>query len=191
MGTVAINFHGPISHPATTKLRNGLCSAVNERLPDGKRKFDKMYLFINSLGGQLDDGLALFGFLRNLPAELTIINAGMIASAAICPFLAGKHRVAFPHSQFHFHDYEWNYPAAHNLTRLEYMDHTQILSSARSKTFDLLKERTSLTEDDFKELKLLDVPTIKDATFAKEKGIVHQVDYFPVPEQVNIFNVDY
>ena len=138
MATVGLNFHGPISYPATTKLRNAMCATVNERLQDGKRQHDKLYLFMNSIGGSLDDGIALFGFLRSLPIELTAINLGLIASIAIAPFLAGKKRIALPHSSFHFHDFEYNYAAAHNLTRLEYQDHTQILNSARDVVFDLL-----------------------------------------------------
>lgn len=195
MGAVGVNFHGPISHPATTKLRNVLCSGVNERIqqgPDaGKRKFDKLYLFINSTGGQIDDGISLFGFIRSLPVEVTTINTGLIASIAIMPFMAGKIRVALPHSQFHFHDFEWNYPAAHNLTRLEYIDHTQILNSSRQRTMEILKQNTSITDEEFEQLKLFDVPTIKDAAFAKERGIVHEVNYVTITEEMNIFNVDY
>lgn len=191
MAIIGLNFHGPISHPATTRLRNALCAVVNERGQDGKRKNDKLYLFMNSVGGPLDDGIALFGFLRSLPIELTTINVGLIASIAIAPFLAGKKRVALPHSTFHFHDFEYNYAAPHNLTRLEYQDHTQLLNSARDVVFDLLKQNTSLTDSDLKELKLLEVPTIKDATFAKEKGIVHEVNFLSIPEEMNILNVDY
>jgi len=53
MALVGLNFHGPISHPATTKLRNALCAAVNDRGEDGKRKNEKLCLFMNSLGGCL------------------------------------------------------------------------------------------------------------------------------------------
>jgi ATP-dependent Clp protease protease subunit len=139
----------------------------------------------------LDDGLALFGFLRSLPIEVTTINVGLIASIAIAPFLAGKKRIALPNAHFHFHDFEYNYSGAHNLTRLEYQDHTQILNSSRDAVFDLLKENTSITDGDLKEFELLEVPTIKDAAFAKEKGIVHEVNFFPIPEDASIFNVDY
>ncbi|HWW16317.1 MAG TPA: ATP-dependent Clp protease proteolytic subunit [Candidatus Dormibacteraeota bacterium] len=191
MAIAGINFNGPITHPATTKLRNVLCGGINERLQDGKRKFDKLCLFMNSPGGSLDDGIGLFGFLRSLPIEVTTINVGIVASIAIAPFLAGTKRIALPHARFHFHDFEYNYAAAHNLTRLEYLDHTQILNSARDVVFDLLKKNTSLTDGDLKKLKLLEIPAIKDAAFAKEKGIVHEVDFFPVTEEMNIFNVDY
>jgi len=191
MGTVAISFHGPISHPATNKLRNAFCGAANERLQDGKRRNQKVFLFLNSTGGSLDDGIALYGFLRSLPFELTTINVGIVASIAIAPYMAGKHRIALPHSIFHFHDYEWNYGAPHNLTRLEYLDHTQLLNSARETTFNILKENTTLTDEDLKNLQLLDIPIIKDAAFAKEKGIVHEIKFLTIAEDINVFNVEY
>ena len=91
MAIVGMNFHGPISHPATTKLRNALCASANERYTNGpnagKRSFDRIYLFMNSTGGQIDDGLSLFGFIRSLPVEITTINTGLIASIAILPLL--------------------------------------------------------------------------------------------------------
>src|ERR1700674_5868490 len=142
MPTVCVNFHGPMNHPATTKLRNVLCGGVNERDKNGKRKFDKLYLYFNSTGGSLDDGISLFGFIRSLPLEVTTINTGYVASIGIAPFLAGKARIALPHSIFHFHDYEWNYMAPHNLTRVEYLDHTQILNAGRAITFKILQENT-------------------------------------------------
>lgn len=195
MGIVGLNFHGPISHPATNKFRSALCSSVNNRFESGtnagQRRYDKLVIFMNSTGGQLDDGLSLFGLIRSLPLEVITVNVGLIASIAILPFMAGTTRIALPHAKFHFHDYEWNYAGPHNLTRLEYLDHTQFLGSARDTTFEVLKENTLLTDQDLKELKLLDVPVIKDAAFANEKGIVHEVNYFPVPEDMNIFNTEY
>jgi hypothetical protein len=43
----------------------------------------------------------------------------------------------------------------------------------------VLKERATSTDDDFKQLQLLSVPLIKDAAFAKEKGIVSEIQDFP------------
>jgi ATP-dependent protease ClpP protease subunit len=96
-----------------------------------------------------------------------------------------------PHAKFHFHDVEWNYAAAHNMTRLEYQDHTQLLDAGRTTTLQLLKEKTSLTENDFESLKLMQIPVIKGADFAKEKGIVQEVNYLSIPDDMNIVNVDY
>ena len=191
MSIVGINFNGPISHPATTKLRNVLCGAVNERLPNGTRKFDEIYLFLNSGGGSVEDGVGLFGFLSVLPLPVATVNVNLVASISIVPFLAGKKRIALPHAKFHFHDFEWNYAAAHNMTRPEYLDHTQLLDSGRATALQILKENTSLTEGDFKGLKLMEVPLIKGADFAKEKGIVQEIKHVTIPEDAVIFNVDY
>lgn len=191
MATLSINFHGAIGPPATTKLRNLLCGSVMERDQNGNCKFDKLYLYLNSTGGALDDGLSLYGLIRSLPLEVTTINTGMIASIALLPYLAGKTRIALPHALFHFHDYEMNYGAAHNMTRLEFQDHTQLLNAIRDVTFKVLKENTSLTDNDLKELQLLSVPVVKDATFAKKSGIVHEVKDIPIPQDRVIFNVDY
>ena len=157
----------------------------------GKRKFNEIYLFLNSTGGSVEDGIGLFGFLSTLPLPVTTVNVNLVASITIVPFMAGKKRIAFPHAKFHFHDFEWNYAAAHNMTRPEYMDHTQLLDSGRSTALQILKENTSLTDEDFKGLKLMEVPLIKGADFAKEKGIVQEIKYVTIPEDAAIFNVDY
>jgi ATP-dependent protease ClpP protease subunit len=191
MAIVCVNFHGPIGPPQTTKLRNVICNAANDRDQNGNYKFDQLYLYMSSVGGSLDDGMSLFGLIRSLRIGVTTINTGVVASVAILPFLAGAVRIAMPHSLFHFHDFEWNYAAAHNLTRLEFQDHTQFLNAIRDVTFKLLKENTLLTDESLKELQLLSIPVVKDATFAKERGIVEEVKDFPVPEESVIVNVDY
>jgi ATP-dependent Clp protease, protease subunit len=198
MATLGLNFHGTIGHPATTKLRNAICACINERLPSpqqpttlGARKYDKLFLFINSTGGSLDDGISLYGLLRTIPIEVTTINTGIVASIAILPFLAGKKRIAFPHSFFHFHSFEWNYSAPHNMTRLEFADHTQLLDAARNRTVQVLKEDAAFTDAAFDEIKNLNEPVIKDATFAKEEGIVQEINYVAFPDDMAIFNVDY
>jgi ATP-dependent protease ClpP protease subunit len=122
---------------------------------------------MSSPGGALDDALSLYGFLRTLPIKLTTVNMGTIASITIAPFLAGTHGICCPHGIFHFHDFEWNYPAPHAMTRPQYADPTQLLNVSRDKTFEFLKLHTFLTDADFKALQLLDQPVIKDAVFAK------------------------
>lgn len=195
MSIIAINFHGPISHPATTKLRNVLCGANNESITAGpnagQRAFSELYLLISSWGGPLDDAFALFGLLKSQRLKVTTVNTGKIASSAIIPFMAGEARVALPHARFHFHDYEWNYGAAHNMTRIEYIDHTQLLESAKQCTLSILKDRTLLTDDAIQNLQLLNMPIVKDAAFAKDNGIVHGIKDVAVTNTMTILNVDY
>ena len=71
---------------------------------------------------------------------------------------------------------------AEMMTRLQFTDHTQLLDSARDTALNLLKSRTTLTATDLDSFKLLDHPIIKDATFAKEKGIVQEIGFPKFPE---------
>jgi ATP-dependent protease ClpP protease subunit len=71
MAAVALVFSGPIGHPATSRLRNALCGIANEQImgPNNQpmgRRYDKLYLLLNSGGGSLDDGFALYSLLRTL-----------------------------------------------------------------------------------------------------------------------------
>jgi ATP-dependent Clp protease protease subunit len=197
MAALALSFHGNIGHPAITKLRNAICTAVNERVPDqtGRPtttpKYDTLFLLMNSGGGALDDGLSLHNMLKSIPLKVTTVNMGFIASIAILPFLAGETRLAVPNSSFHFHSFEWNYPGAHTLTRQQFADHTQILDAQRAHTTDILKSATHLTDADLEQLHLLAQPSIRDVAFAKARGIVHDVRPFALPAGTPLFNVDY
>ncbi|MGC2518295.1 MAG: ATP-dependent Clp protease proteolytic subunit [Burkholderiales bacterium] len=185
-------FSGPITHPATTKLRNAICGAVNGVFAgQNNQKCEKLFLLMNSSGGSLDDGFSLYNLLRTIQTEVVTVNMGQIASIANVPFLAGSHRIACPHSYFHFHNFDWNYPSAHTLTRQQFTDHTQLIDIARVNKKALFKAHTKLTEADFETLKFLEEPLVKDAAFAKAKGIVQEIAFPVLPAGTPIFNVDY
>ena len=168
-----LNFNGPINHPATTKLRNVICGGINERLapippaPLGAKRYDKLFLLINSTGGSLEDGLSLYGLLKTIPLEVTTINTGLVASIAIMPFMAGRHRIAFPHSIFHFHSTAWSISAAQVMTRSQFTDVTQLMDTTRDRIIEVLKSDASFTDADLDEIKQLNEPVVKDAAFAK------------------------
>jgi len=95
VATIALAFTGPINHPATGKLRNAICSVPNERVQDSQgtliRKYDTLYLLLDSTGGSLDDGFSLYGLIRTVSADLGVkvitVNMGLIASIANVVFL--------------------------------------------------------------------------------------------------------
>jgi ATP-dependent protease ClpP protease subunit len=161
--------------------------------PTGSRKHDRLFLLLNSTGGSLDDGFALYNLIRLYEAfkiEVVTVNMGMVASVANVIFMAGARRIATPHSFFHFHNFEWALPAQ-NFTREKFDDVTRILDMSRTLNLDLLKERTALTDADFDSLKLLDSPVVRDASFAKEKGIVQEIGFPDIPVDTIIYNVEY
>jgi ATP-dependent protease ClpP protease subunit len=189
---VALVFNGPINHPATTKLRNAICAAVNGGLAGQAGVCcNPLYLLISSPGGAIEDGFSLYNLLRVIEPDVITINMGQIASIANVVFLGGDYRIACPDSYFHFHDFDWNYPGAHTMTREHFADHSQLMDTARANKKALFKQRTKLTDADFESLKFLDEPVIKDAAFAKNKGVVQEIAVPTLPAGTIILNVDY
>lgn len=60
-------------------------------------------LFINSFGGSVYDGLALFDLLESLPCEVHTVCLGSAMSMSLILFLVGDVRSAYPRSTFMAH----------------------------------------------------------------------------------------
>jgi ATP-dependent protease ClpP protease subunit len=190
MSEVALAFNGPINAPATTRLRNAICGIANGGNTNNQIP-SKFWLLISSSGGNVEDGFALYNLLRILTCEVVTVNMGQIASIANVVFLGGSYRIACPESYFHFHDFDWPFATAHTMTRDNLADTAQLLEIAKRNKKAIFKSRTKLTDADFEALQFLDHPMIKDASFAKDKGIIHEISLPNLPAGTPIFNVDY
>jgi ATP-dependent Clp protease, protease subunit len=58
---------------------------------------------INSFGGSVSDGFAIYNALREHPAKVRTYGDGFVASAALYPFMAGDERYANNVSAYYFH----------------------------------------------------------------------------------------
>ena len=64
---------------------------------------DEIHVHINSGGGSVAEGFAIYNALRAHPAKIITHADGFVASAGIFPFLAGEERIANIVSAFYFH----------------------------------------------------------------------------------------
>lgn len=64
---------------------------------------DTLHVHIDSYGGAVSEGFALYNSLKSHPAKVITHADGFVASAAIYPFLAGDERIASPLSAFYLH----------------------------------------------------------------------------------------
>ena len=64
---------------------------------------DVINVRINSCGGSVSEGWAIYNALKAHPAKIKTFADGFVASAAIYPFLAGEERIANSVSAFYFH----------------------------------------------------------------------------------------
>lgn len=84
---------------------DGNVRALLETLDDMRSRFQKFVLqiFINSQGGDMNHGFAIYDYLRRYPAPVVTIAEGLVASAGVIMFLAGEHRLITPHSSIMLH----------------------------------------------------------------------------------------
>lgn len=61
-------------------------------------------LHIDSYGGSVSEGWAIYNALRQTNAKIRTYGDGFVASAALFPFLAGDERIASPVSAYFLHD---------------------------------------------------------------------------------------
>ncbi len=73
--------------------------ALNEDDPN-----EPITLYINSPGGDVYSGLAVYDYIRIMPAPLITVCVGMAASMGALLFLAGEKRLVMPHSRIMIHD---------------------------------------------------------------------------------------
>ena len=66
---------------------------------------DPIKLYINSPGGDVDAGYAIFDMVRFISAPVTMVGMGLVASAAVLVLLAvpAERRVALPNSTYLIH----------------------------------------------------------------------------------------
>jgi ATP-dependent protease ClpP protease subunit len=67
---------------------------------DWQKPFDAVRVVINSPGGRVDKGMAMYDYLRALPGvTITTEAIGQCSSIATAVFLAGSVRIAHPHTE--------------------------------------------------------------------------------------------
>ena len=66
---------------------------------------DPIYVYINSPGGDVDSGFAIYDMIRYVTSPVTVIGMGLVASAAALIFLSvpAERRVGFPDSTYLIH----------------------------------------------------------------------------------------
>jgi ATP-dependent Clp protease protease subunit len=65
--------------------------------------FKDIHFLIQSTGGIIGDGVAIFNFLSNVPINFTTYNIGHVASVATIIYLAGKKRIVAETATFMIH----------------------------------------------------------------------------------------
>lgn len=80
------------------------CLALQLRYLAAEDNSSEIAMYINSPGGSVSDGLALYDVMRALPCPVRTVCLGTAASMAALLFAAGARRDILPHARVMIHD---------------------------------------------------------------------------------------
>ena len=119
-------------------------------------------MYINSPGGSVSDGLALYDVMAGISCPIRTVCVGMAASMGALLFAAGNHRDMLPHAQVMIHD-----PLIGSIggSALSVEEASRRLMETRETTARILSEHTGHTIEEVYE------KTKKDSYFNAEEAV--------------------
>jgi ATP-dependent Clp protease protease subunit len=168
-----ISFVGDNNTPNAQRL---LDAAVKEVQAGAK----SLYLILNTMGGEVATGIAIFNLLKGLPCHVVTHNAASVNSIGNVVFLAGKTRYACANASFMFHGVGVEIRQG---VRLEQKNTKEILGGLEADTRRMahIIETCANFPSQAEIEKLFVEASTKDAAYAKQHGIVHDVKDIAVP----------
>lgn len=178
---VYVSFSAEINVKTTESLIATMANCANQRVTE-------VYLMLSTEGGNVMNGINLYNVLRAMPFRLVTHNVGNVDSIGNAVFLAGEYRVASPHSTFMFHGVAYQFQNV----KLEEKNARECLEGivANHKRIGaIIRERTNLQDDAIEPL-FREAQT-KDATFARDSGIVHEIRDVQIPQGASIVTLSF
>ena len=136
------------------------------------RPAEEIILYINSPGGDVDSGLAIYDTIQLIKTPVHTVCVGMAASMGAILFLAGTHRSMLPHSHLMIHDpFVGSAPQNARVQQLE--EAYARLRKTRQVLRDIVLGNSDLTESELSQNAHLD--NYYDATAALAHGLAHDI----------------
>lgn len=130
---------------------------------------DEIHVYINSTGGSVSEGLAIYNVLKNQKAKIHTYDCGFACSAASVVFMAGEERVMFDSSLLMIHN-AWTYASGNAATFRKQADDLDTITQASVKAY---MEKVSISEEEVK--RMMDNETWISAEQAKEYGFATRI----------------
>lgn len=131
---------------------------------------DQINVHIDSYGGAVSEGWAIYNTLLQHPAKVVTYADGFVASAALYPFMAGDQRVASTLSAFYFHEVMTGAEGYAKDLRAA-ADMAEFMTDVGLNAFT---ERAGMGADEVRQM--MAAETWLDAWTALEKGLVTMVE---------------
>ena len=102
-------------------------------------------LYINSPGGEVISGLAVYDYINHMTAPLRTVSIGTAASMGAILFLAGKKREMLPHTRIMIHDPSYGHLDVGGRKPHEIQHELDKLNETREALAQIIAEKTGKT----------------------------------------------
>ena len=130
---------------------------------------EEINVYINSYGGEVAEGLAIYNALKRHKAKINTFCDGVACSIASVIFMAGDERIMSPASLLMIHN-AWTCASGNAQELRKQADDLEVITSASVAAYT---EKVSITEEEVKEL--MDAETWIDAKTALQKGFATKI----------------
>ncbi|MCM1524169.1 MAG: ATP-dependent Clp protease proteolytic subunit [Ruminococcus sp.] len=122
-------------------------------------------LYINSPGGEVMSGLAIYDFIKIMKSSVKTVCIGDAASMAAIIFLAGAKREMLPHSRILIHDPAYGHLDVSGKKPHEIQRGVDSLNKVRETLAEIISEKTGKSLDEIYEI------TAEDYFFTADEAI--------------------
>jgi ATP-dependent protease ClpP protease subunit len=158
------------------RVQNQFIAYLVELANDGATK---LTIAMNSPGGGVVAGNAMYNTLASMPFHVCTHNIGNTDSIANVIFLAGKERYANPTATFMFHGVSFDGNANERLEEKNLLEKLDTIKVEHKRIASLIEAHSSLTAEAC--VKLFESQSTKDATWAKSNGFISEITNFVLP----------
>ena len=134
---------------------------------------DPVTIYINSPGGSVISGMAIYDYIRLMRSPVTTVCVGTAASMAAILFLSGSRRMMLPHSKVMIHDHYFGGTAMAGQKPLELKEKLNDLMETRKMLAEVIVEQTGMSKRQV--LNFTKKDTFFDAKEALKVGIATEI----------------
>lgn len=177
MKEVFATFSGQINEDSTQRIFKAFANATVNQVTH-------LHLLLESYGGYVGDGVALYNFFKSFPIGLTIYNTGTIQSMAVIAYLGATKRKVSASAAFMIHrSVLVQLPA--NAAGFEAIAKSKSIDDSRTES--ILREHLKLTSDEWKLLNYMDLHF--SAEEAIKNGLAQDIGEFSPPPGALLYNI--
>jgi ATP-dependent Clp protease, protease subunit len=170
-------FAAYIDQLAVQRIFATTAAAIQDRV-------GSIHLLMQSVGGNVADGICLYNYFRALPVPLTIYNAGGVSSAAVLAYLGAPHRKTARSAAFMIHRSHATFQGA-NAEAIQARMQSLVMDDERTET--ILRQHLNLPKDKWAVHEHHDLWLTGEE--AVQFGLATELGDFAPPKGATIYNV--